>query len=91
MTVIEEISKELNIAPNELIRIGLRNYFEKKLSGIESELFLLAKKLGVKNIFEFDEMIKQGKFHEYDSFEEYFKFDNLEAEREKIIKYLEKI
>jgi len=91
MTVLEEISKELSIEPDKLIGIGLRAYFEKRLSAIESELFLLAKKYGVKNIFEFDEMIKQGKFHEDDSFEEYFKFDNLEAEREKIMKYLEKI
>lgn len=91
MTVLEEISKELNVKLDELIKIGLRTYFEKKLSSIESELFLLAKKYGIKNVFEFDEAIKQGKFHEDSSFEDYFKFDNLEAEREKILKYMEKI
>jgi hypothetical protein len=91
MTILEEISKELKIKPDELLKIALRTYFEKKISNIESELFLLAKKYGVKNVFEFDEAIKQGKFHEDNSFEDFFKFDNLEAEKERILRYLEKI
>ena len=53
---------------------------------IESELFLLAKKYGVSSVLEFDKMVKEGRFHEEDAFENYFKFDNLEAERALILK-----
>lgn len=62
-----------------------------KLKVIESELFLLAKKYGVNSVFEFDRMVKEGKFHEEDTFEDYFTFDNLEAERDLIMNHLEKL
>ena len=36
-------------------------------------------------------MIQEGKFHEEDAFEDYFTFDNLEAERDLILEYLDKL
>ena len=70
---------------------GICSFLNEKLLALESELFLLSKKYGVKNIFEFDKRIREGKFHEDESFEDYFKFDNLEAERDRIKKYLEQL
>ncbi len=42
-------------------------------------MFLLAKKYGVPDVQEFDKMIQEGRLHEQEAFEDYFKFDNLEA------------
>ncbi len=77
--------------PDELMKESLETFLKHKLRVIESELFLLAKRYGVRDVQEFDKMIQEGKFHEEDAFEDYFTFDNLEAERDLILEYLDKL
>jgi hypothetical protein len=91
VSVIDNLARDLHIEPGELIKKGVRSFLNKRLSAVESELFLLAKKYGVKDVFEFDKKIKEGKFSEDEVFEDYFKFDNLQAEKNKLKKYLDKI
>lgn len=91
MITLEELAKDLRMKPDELMKESLETFLKHKLKIIESELFLLAKRYGVRNVQEFDQMIQEGKFHEEDAFEDYFKFDNLEAERELILEYLDKL
>ena len=88
---IEELAKDLQMKPDELMKESLETFLKHKLRVIESELFLLAKRYGVRDVQEFDKMIQEGKFHEEDAFEDYFKFDNLEAERDLILEYLDKL
>lgn len=91
MAVINTMAKELQMKPKELLRESLRTYLEKRLSKVEVDIFLLAKKYGVKDIFELDDKVKDGIVTEKESYEDYFVFDNLEAEREKIKKFIEKL
>ncbi|MCF6158376.1 MAG: hypothetical protein E3K32_07355 [wastewater metagenome] len=69
----------------------IKTYLEKRLSKVEADLFLLAKKYGVKDVFEFDSKVKAGFIRESDAYDDYFNYDNLEAEREKIKKILENL
>lgn len=91
MIVLKELAKDLGMEPDDLMRESLEVFLRGKLKIIESELFLLAKKYGVSSVLELDKMVKEGRFHEEDAFEDYFKFDNLEAERDLILEHLEKI
>lgn len=91
MIAIDELAKDLHMKPEELMKEGIRSFLNERLLTLESELFLLAKKYGTKDVFVFDEKIREGKFHEEEAFEDYFKFDNLEAERDRIKKYLEQM
>jgi hypothetical protein len=91
MAVIDIVAKDLHMKPEELVNESLKTYLEKRLSKVESDIFLLAKKYGVKNVFELDLKVKEGFLSEKEAFEDYFLFDNLEAEREKIKGYLEKL
>ncbi len=91
MVNIDTIAKGLNIGKEGLIRESLKTYLNQRLIKIETDLYLLVKKYGVKNIFEFDTFIKKGFIKEKDAYENYFIFDNLEAEREKIKKILNKL
>lgn len=84
MAVIDLVAKELHMKPKELLKESLRSYLEKRLSKVEVELFLIAKKHGVKDIFELDSKVKEGLIGEKEAYEDYFVLDNLEAEREKI-------
>jgi hypothetical protein len=87
-TLIQEIAKRLNTTPQDLQRESLKLYLAQKLRVIESELYELGVKYGVKTVAELDNLVKQGKLHEDTTFEDYFKFDNLEAERDKILEIL---
>ena len=91
MVALKELAKDLRMKPDELMKESLKVFLGHKLKVIESELFLLAKKYGVRSVLEFDTMVKEGRFHEENAFEDYFKFDNLEAERDLILEHLEKI
>ena len=88
---LEELAKDLRMKPDQLMKESLETFLKHKLKVIESELFLLAKRYGVRDVQEFDRMIQEGKFHEEDVFEDYFRFDNLEAERDLILEYLDKL
>lgn len=89
--MIEQVAEKLHTKPEILERESVKLYIERKLRIIESELLLLAHKYGVKNVTELDEMIKQGKYHEDEAFEDYFNFDYLEHERDKLLRLLEEI
>lgn len=88
---IDYLAEDMNMKPEALIRESIETFLRRKLKIIEAELFLLAKKYGVSSVVEFDEMVKKGKLHEEDSFEDYFKFDDLETKRDRILIYLEKL
>jgi hypothetical protein len=89
--LIEQVAQKLQTKPEVLERESLKLYLEKKLRVIESELFLLAHRYGVRDVTELDEMIKQGRFHEDEAFEDYFDFDYFEHEQEKLLQVLEKL
>lgn len=91
MNAVDSVAKELHMSPNELIKEGVRTYLKQMLSKIESELFILAKKYGVKDVFELDSRVKEGLISEKDAYDDYFAYDNLEADREKIKRLLEEI
>ena len=91
MDIIDTAANELQINSNELKRESVRGYLEKMLSKVESEIFLIAKKYGVKDVFELDSKVKDGFVSEDDAYDDYFAFDSLEADREKLKKLLKEI
>ncbi len=91
MTVIDIAAKELQMKPGELLKESLKTYLEKRLSKVEADIFLLTKKYGVKDVFEFDSKLKEGFISEEIAYDDYFTFDNLEEEREKLKAIFEKL
>jgi len=51
----------------------------------------LQKKYGVKDVFDLDAKVKSGLVSESEAYDDYFALDNLEAEKEKIKNFLEKL
>lgn len=91
MAVIDMVAKELHMNPKKLLNESLKSYLEKRLSKVEADIFLIAKKHGVKDVFELDAKVKKGFISEKDAYDDYFILDNLEADSEKIKKFLEKL
>jgi hypothetical protein len=53
-----------------------------KLRRCESEIFNIAKKYGISSIEEFEERYRKGEIEEEGTWEDFFRLDHLEAERE---------
>ena len=77
----ETIAPKLHLSPQELEQASLRLFLKHKLRLVESQLLGLAHKYGVQTVAELDELIRGGRIHETEAFEDYFEFDHLEAER----------
>ncbi len=89
MSAIPKISSILNIGQEDLEKESLKTYLHIKLRRCESEIFNIAKKYGISSIEEFEERYKKGEIEEEGSWEDFFKLDHLEAEKETIKKALE--
>jgi len=91
MTIIEKAANEFNISPDVLLKESLESYLRQKSSKIESEMFLISKKYGIKDIFEMEQKILEGNISENVGYDDFFLFDNLQAEKEKTEKLLKEI
>ncbi len=91
MNVVNVVARELQMSPDMLITEGVKTYLRQKLSKVESDIFVIAKKYGVKDVFEMDYKVQKGLISENDSYEDYFALDNLEADRDKLKKLLKEI
>lgn len=78
----ETIALKLQVSPQELERESLRLFLRHQMRLIESQLFSLAHKYGVRTVAELDHLAQSGVIHENDAFEDYFEFDYLEATRD---------
>lgn len=89
--LLEQVASRLNTSLEQLERDSLHIYLQRKLRAIESELFTLAHRYGVRTVFDMDEAIQSGRLHEPESFENYFRFDYLEHQRDTLRELLNQI
>nr|QNO49313.1 hypothetical protein HONBAIEO_00007 [Methanosarcinales archaeon ANME-2c ERB4]QNO49435.1 hypothetical protein JHKIABMC_00041 [Methanosarcinales archaeon ANME-2c ERB4] len=84
MNAIPKIAPILKITMEELERESLDIYLHIRLERCESELLDLARKCGVSSIEDFEEGYQRGNIEEEGTWEDFFRLDHLEAERESI-------
>jgi len=87
----QDIAQKLDMPPDLLEKVSLRAYLEARRREVEAQLFLLARKHGVATVQEFDQAVQAGRIHEAEGFEDFFAFDRLEVERDKILQALHAI
>jgi hypothetical protein len=84
MNAIPKIAPILRITQEELEIESLETHLHIRLKRCESELFNLARKYRVSPIEDFEEEYKRGNIEEERTWEDFFRIDHLEAERESI-------
>ena len=84
MNALPKIAPILKITQEELERENIETYLHIRLKRCESELFNLARKCGVSSSEDFEEGYKSGNIAEERTWEDFFRPDHLEAERESI-------
>ena len=89
--LIQDIAQKLDMPPEALEKASLRAYLEARRREIEAQFFLLAKKHGVQTVEEFDAAVQAGRIREVDGFEDFFVFDRLEAERDRVVEALQSL
>ncbi len=80
--LLEQVAARLNTPPAQLERESLHAYLERRLRFVESDLFMLTHRYGVESVLELDQAVQEGRFSEAETFEDYFRFDHLESERD---------
>ncbi len=88
MLSVQKIAKEFNMPRSELVKKSIKLYIQQQLVKTEAELFQYCKKYGVKDVFEMDEKLKNGSLHENDIIDDFFAFDHLEYERNRLVSLL---
>ncbi|MEQ8222629.1 MAG: hypothetical protein ABRQ37_10035 [Candidatus Eremiobacterota bacterium] len=91
MSIFETVAKEFHMKQEDLLKESVRIYLIQKLYKIESEMYLILKKYGIKNILDMDSKVKEGLIKEEQAYEDYFALDNLEFDRKKIREFLEEL
>lgn len=86
MTVIEATAQKLHMKPDDLMRESLKTYIEHKIAALEVEIFTIARKYGIKDVFELDKKIQEGFVSEHEAYDDYFRLDHLESERQTLKK-----
>ncbi len=89
--MFEQIALKLQLSPQELERESLLVFLQQRLRLVESQLFDLAQKYGVKTVEELDQLVQSGQIHEAEAFEEYFEFEHLEAKRDLLLEALKSL
>jgi len=87
----ESIAPKLQLSPEELEHASLRLFLNHKLRLVESQFLGLTRKYGVQTVTELDELIKSGRIHEAEAFEDFFELDRLEAERKVLLDSLKEL
>jgi len=88
---VREISGELGVSEEELVRRGVKAYLEMELRKVSAEINSIFSKYGVRSFEELDERISKGQLSETDSFEDFTRLDYLEDSREKLKRLLGEI
>jgi hypothetical protein len=84
LSVVNNISKQLNISKELLLEKSVKYFLENELKDIKINIFQIGKKYNINNIYEFDDLYKNGKIEEIDSFDDYKELDRLEFKKEKL-------
>ena len=84
MSITEIIAKKLNISKEELERNAIKEWLERKLLLIKSEINEIKTKYNIKSINEFKEKIRTGEIKEHPGWEDLITLESLLKEKLKI-------
>jgi hypothetical protein len=89
--VIKNIAKDFDLPYDLFLQKSSQLYLEKKFKKIRIDILEIAGKYGISTISDFENLYKQGKIDESNTFNDYKRLDRLEYEKDKIEKLLNQI
>lgn len=89
--IIENIAKDFNLSYHDFLEASARAYLEKKLRDIRASIYEIACKYRVESIVEFENLYREGKIGELETFNDYTRLDRLEFQKDKIQNLLKEL
>lgn len=86
-----EIASTLHMSVDDWARASLRAYLHMRLAQVESALGTLQRRYQVRSSAEMEQAYRTGALAEKDSWEDFFRFDHLEAEEASLRRSLERL
>jgi len=84
LLIVKIVAERLGIPEERLIREALREWIERKLLLVESEIKEVLLRHGVSNVAELEEKIKKGEVEERPAWEDITTLENLIGEKKRL-------
>ncbi|MFZ5818728.1 MAG: hypothetical protein ACOYYJ_02415 [Chloroflexota bacterium] len=89
--ILDQVTEELHISEDDLIRKSLYSYLERQLRLIQTEIFEIITRYNVANTEEFEKRYREGTLEEAASWRDYQRLDHLEYKQGQIRKLLDSL
>ena len=89
--ILSTVARELKISEEELVKQGLRSFFESQLREVKAEIFELSGRYGVSSVEEMEARYRDGTLEEADSWRDLQRLDQLEYKQDRLLQLLEVI
>ena len=88
-SLLHTVSHELEIPADELLRLGICAFLERRLRTIKADIFEICGRYGVVNVEGMEARYREGALAEDDSWRDLQRLDLLEYKRDKLLQTLE--
>jgi hypothetical protein len=85
------VAQELNIAEEDVLKLGLSALVERELRAVKAEIFEITGRYNVSSAQEIENRYKEGSLEEADSWRDLQRLDHLEYRRDRLSELLETI
>jgi len=85
------IAARLNISERELERESMRVYLRHRLHEVQADIIHLCNKHGVRSAEEMEARYREGALPEAGTWEDFFRLDHLEANRDEFLSLLQEL
>jgi len=89
--MLYKVSQELNLAEDELMIEGMKAIVERKLLGLNTQIFEITNRHRVTSVVEMEEQYARGILKEADSWDDFQRLDHLEYRRDQLLQLLNTI
>ena len=90
-TAARTVAQELNIAEEDVLKLGLSALVERELRAVKAEIFEITGRYDVSSAEDMDARYKDGSLEEADSWRDLQRLDHLEYRRDRLAELLETI
>ncbi len=89
--LIQNIAQDLNLSYDAFLNESVKVFLEKRLKDIRLQIYNIGLKYNITSVEELDNLYKEGKVEELESFSDYTELDRLEYQKDKIERLMEQL
>ncbi len=88
-TLLQTVSKELQVPEAELLRQGLKAFLERELLMVKADIYAICVRYGVVSVEEMESRYRNGSLEESNTWQDLQRLDHLEYKRDHLLQLIE--